>query len=66
MKFCNDEFVITKDYAEKLRKKLNVFRTESKTKKSLFLTMISTYGVQKNAHFLGLVQNSLTIDDLFE
>ena len=66
MKFCNDEFIITKDYAEKLRKKLNVFRRESKTKKSLFLTMISTYGVQKNAHFLGLVQNSLTIDDLFE
>ena len=65
MKFCNDEFVITKDYAEKLRKKLNVFKAESKTKKSLFLTIISTYGVQKNAHFLGLVQNSLTIDDLF-
>ena len=66
MKFCNDEFVITKDYAEKLRKKLRVFKSESKTKKSLFLTMISTYGVQKNAHFLGLVQNSLTINDLFE
>ena len=65
MKFSNDEFIITKDYAEKLRKKLSVFRVESKTKKSLFLTFITTYGVQKNTHFLSLVQNSLTLEDLF-
>jgi hypothetical protein len=66
IKFSNDEFVITKEYAEKLKRKLRVFKTESKTKKSLFLTLISTYGVQKNAHFLGLVQNSLSLEDLFE
>jgi uncharacterized protein len=65
MKFANDEFIITKDYAEKLKRKLRVFKTESKTKKSLFLTMITTFGVQKNSHFLGLVQNSLTLEDLF-
>ena len=65
MKFSNEEFTITKEYAEKLRKKLSVFRTESKTKKSLFLTMITTHGVQKNGYFLSLVQNSLTLEDLF-
>ena len=65
MKFSNEEFIITKDYAEKLRKKLSVFRSESKSKKSLFLTFITTYGVQKNTHFLSLVQNSLTLEDLF-
>lgn len=66
MKFSNDEFTITKEYAEKLRKKLSVFRAESKTKKSLFLTLITTHGVQKNTHFLSLVQNSLTLEDLFD
>ena len=65
MKFSNDEFVITKEYAEKLKKKLRVFKTESKTKKSLFLTMISTYGVQKNAYYFDLVQNALSLEDLF-
>jgi uncharacterized protein len=65
MKFSNNEFVITKEYAEKLKRKLRVFKTESKTKKSLFLTMITTFGTQKNSHFLGLVQNTLTLDDLF-
>lgn len=65
MKFSNDEFVITKDYADKLRRKLNVFRTESKTKKSVFLCMITTFGIQTNQYSLGLVQNSLTLEDLF-
>lgn len=66
MKFSNEEFTITKEYAEKLRKKLSVFRNESKTKKSLFLTFITTFGVQKNTHFLSLVQNSITLEDLFQ
>ncbi|WP_037300822.1 AAA family ATPase [Runella limosa] len=65
MKFSNDEFVITKDYADKLRRKLNVFRTESKTKKSVFLCMITTFGIHTNQYSLGLVQNSLTLEDLF-
>lgn len=65
MKFSNDEFVITKDYADRLRRKLNVFRTESKTKKSVFLCMITTFGIHTNQYSLGLVQNSLTLEDLF-
>lgn len=65
MKFSQEAFVITKDYADKLRQKLNVFKAESKTKKSVFLAMITTFGVQVNSHSLGLVQNSLLLDDLF-
>lgn len=66
IKFSNDEYVITKEYAEKLKRKLRVFKTETKTKKSLFLTLISTYGIQKNAYFLGLVQYAFTLEDLYE
>lgn len=65
MKFSNDEFEVTKEYAEKLKRKLRVFRTESKTKKPLYLTLITTFGSQKNSHYLGLVQNELTLEDLF-
>jgi uncharacterized protein len=65
MKFAKEEFVITKDYAEKLKKKLRVFKAETKTKKSLFLTLITTSGVQKNNYFFALVQNTLTLEDLF-
>ena len=39
---------------------------ETETKKSVFLTMITTFGVTKNEYFSGIVQNSITMDALFE
>jgi uncharacterized protein len=65
-KFSLNSFIIDKDYADKLRDKVGVFKQISKTKKSVFLTMITTYGVEKNKHSLGLVQNEVLMDDLFE
>lgn len=38
----------------------------SKTKKAIFLTMITTYGLDKNAYAASLVQNDLRMDSLFE
>lgn len=66
IKFSNDTFVITKEYGEKLRQKLNVFKNETKTKKSILLAMITTFGIQPNQYSLGLVQNVISLDDLFD
>lgn len=66
VKFSVNSFSITKSYAENLRNKIGVFRTETKTKKSVFLTMITTYGVDKNKYSTALVQNEVTMDALFE
>ncbi len=65
MKFSTGPFVLTKAYAEVLRHKIQTFRAESKTKKSVFLAMVTPYGVQPNEYALGLVQNVLTLDELF-
>ncbi|MBQ4230559.1 MAG: ATP-binding protein, partial [Salinivirgaceae bacterium] len=64
MKFVNKSFSISADYAEELRNKIDVFQQETKCRKSIFLTMITTYGIATNK-YSGMVQNSLTIDDLF-
>lgn len=64
-KFSLGPVTIDKDYAEKLRAKIQVFKTVTKTRKAVFLTMITTYGVEKNAHANMLVQNEVTMDDLF-
>ncbi|MDP1726447.1 MAG: ATP-binding protein [Bacteroidota bacterium] len=66
MKFHNARFTITSDYAKKLRQKLATFKEISKVKKSLFLTIISSFGINENKHSLDLVQNNITIDSLFE
>ena len=64
-KFYDDEFVVTKEYERQLRNKVVTFRNQTQTKKSVFLTMISVFGVKKNEHYLGIVTNQLTIEDLF-
>lgn len=66
MKFYTDEFTIDKAYATELDRKLQVFREQTKTKKSIFLTFITTYGVKKNEHSDRLVHNNLTMDLFFD
>ena len=66
IKFYQTEFVITKEYAKNLRKKLSALRELKSNKfKSLYLTMITTYGVSENPYSLELVQNQITLEDLF-
>jgi AAA+ ATPase superfamily predicted ATPase len=65
MKFSINEFTVDKKYATELRNKIGTFKTETKTKKAVFLTMITTFGIKQNEYSLGLIQNELTIEDLF-
>ncbi len=66
MKYSMTEFTINKDYANQLKKKISIFKQNTKTKKAVFLTLITTYGVEKNAYALELVQNEVLLDELFE
>lgn len=65
MKFWAGEYTITKSYAEELRNKISSFTNERKVRKALHLVMITTYGIQKNQYY-NMVQNEVTMDDLFE
>lgn len=64
IKFSVGEFVIDQDYEEKLRKKMEIFRDATKSKKALQLVLITTYGVRQNAHS-GIMQSQVRMDDLF-
>ena len=66
IKFSINPYTITKSYSENLRNKIGVFRTETKTRKAIFLTFITTYGLTRNKHATSLVQNEITMDSLFE
>jgi len=65
IKFSLTEFTISKNYATVLREKVSIFRQKTKTRKTPFLTMITTYGVHKNAYYLELVQKEITMEALF-
>ena len=64
MKFSEKPYSITKAYANDLRMKMAVFTDATHIRKSLALTMITTYGVLPGIHS-GIVQNEVTMDDLF-
>ncbi|HEY4285717.1 MAG TPA: ATP-binding protein [Puia sp.] len=66
MKFSVSDFEITKSYVTELEQKLKIFKNATKTKKTLFLTMITTYGVKNSDTFPGLVQQEATMDALFK
>jgi hypothetical protein len=65
MKFSKTEFEITKRYAEELQNKIDVFQGLSKTNKTLFLTLVTTHGVKNSNSYLGLVQQEITMEVLF-
>jgi hypothetical protein len=56
MKYTEKEFTIDKAYAGELENKRNVFKEATKTRKSLFLTLVTTFGVQPNDYVTQSVQ----------
>jgi hypothetical protein len=65
MKFSTEKFTLTKKYVEDLQYKLSVFREVTQTRKTLFVTFITTFGLTDNAYRLNFVQQQVTMDALF-
>ena len=64
MKFSINEFVIDKNYDQILRNKIEAFNKLTDNKKSLQLTMITTFGVKQNK-YSNIIQNEVLLEDLF-
>ncbi len=64
MKFSVNPFTIDKNYADVLRNKAGIFKSETGTRKAVALTFISTFGLARN-QYAGVVQKELTMDALF-
>jgi uncharacterized protein len=65
IKFHNTKFTIDKNYAEEILTKVNAFAEDTKTRKSIFVTFITSYGLVSNQYSKQLVQNELSMDHLF-
>ena len=65
IKFSKEPFVINANYAKNLRNKVGTFRGVTGTRKNLFLTFLTTQGIQKNKYSNELVANGITTDQLF-
>lgn len=65
MKFTEGPFTITKSYADQLRRKLQVFREATRTRKALHLVFVTSYGVTENRWARELMDHSIPMDALF-
>lgn len=65
IKYSQDEYSITKEYKQILENKKRLFKLITKTRCQVFLTMISTFGIRKNDHYVGVVDNQITAERLF-
>ena len=64
IKFANGQYLITRDYDLNLRNKIEAFKLATDCRESIQLVMITTYGIKIN-EYSSVVQNQITLDDLF-
>ena len=64
IKFSEKEYIIDRDYDLTLRARRESFREHTKTKKTVQIIFISTYGLKQNK-YSGLVSGQVVLDDLF-
>ena len=64
MKYSLSGYAIDAEYEQKLRNKKSAFINATNTRKAVHLTMVTTFGIKANAHS-GIVQNEITLEDLF-
>ena len=65
IKYSMDSFTIDLKYEQALLNKIKVFKEETKTKKSVNITMITMNGLTKNSHSQ-IVRNEIKAEELFE
>lgn len=64
-KFYNESVSIQKAYAAAMRTKMETFRKATGTKKQLFWTLLSTFGLSPNEHSIGLIDTDFDMNILF-
>lgn len=64
MKFSKSEYRITDAYEQLLRQRMELFQSSTKTKFSLVITFVTTYGVADGLHH-SIVHSEVTMSQLF-
>jgi len=65
LKYSKSEFTIDKEEVNKLLQKAKIYREVTKTKKLIFISLVTTFGLKKSKSVGNLVTSIVTMDDLF-
>ncbi len=64
VKFYNKPFEINKEYYHNLIHKKETFIEKTKTKKNVFITLITSNGVKQNEYYLSIISNQIELEEL--
>lgn len=64
-KFYKDKYALPLSEAQKIRNRVQRYVNKTKTKKTIFKTLITPYGAVKNEHYLSEITNDIVVDKLF-
>ena len=65
IKYCSTEFEVDKDYDRKLRERQVLLSAKIPKKAIVHNTLITTFGLKYNK-YSGIIDNVITMDDLYE
>ena len=65
MKYADDDYAFNAEEEQKLRHRKTAFKLDTKTKKAVHTTLVTTYGLRRNSHS-DIVKSVVTMDDLFK
>lgn len=57
---------IIKSYAQELVRKMEVFKSQTRTKKQLFFSIITTFGLKQTIYSEELITDQTMLEDLFK
>lgn len=66
IKYSNKAFVIDQNYHETLIKREKIYTKATATRKQVFQSFITPYGVKTNQYSKNLVASEVVLDNLFE
>jgi uncharacterized protein len=66
VKFSASEYIITKDYAQKIRNKIGLFKQVTNTKKSVQFNLICSNGIKQNQYVKELTHRNISGADLMQ
>jgi uncharacterized protein len=66
MKFTKSAFELTAKYAKELQRKAIAYSTATKSKNSIFITLVTTEGIKQNTHSINNIDSVVVLSDLFK
>ena len=64
-KFTTNEFIISKEYAARLRQKRTIFQYVTQTKKAVVTTLLTTYPAIHNKYYKEEIHTEVSMDVFF-